>query len=285
MTGHSRHTTHLTIIEPGKELLMPYEKIAFVASDSRQARDALLILKDRYKNVPAAEADVIVAIAPDSERLQALEPWPAWDGRDVSGAPVLVKAKGKTTTDQISPAGPWLRLRGHLDHFSDNMFMGAINAFTDERGAGLDVLSGAVGQGFSRTARHYRAEGLPWVVVGDTNYGEGSSREHAALSPRLLGCAAVIVRSFARIHETNLKKQGLLALTFKTAADYDRIREDDRISLVGLSEMAPGAPVECRIRHADRREETIALVHSYTEAQLEWFRAGSALNVLAAQAG
>ncbi len=233
---------------------------------------------------PPAAADVAIAIAPDSERLQALEPWPAWDGGDVIDAPVLLKAKGKTTTDQISPAGPWLRLRGHLDRFSDNMFMGAINAFTEERGAGLDILSGETGQPFSATARNYRAAALPWIVVGDANYGEGSSREHAALSPRLLGCAAVVARSFARIHETNLKKQGVLALTFESADDYDRIRENDRISLVGLSGLAPGAPVECRVHHADGTAETIKLMHSYTDTQLEWFRAGSALNVLAAAA-
>src|SRR5205085_3344985 len=164
---------------------------------------------------------------------------------------VLIKTKGKTTTDHISPAGYWLRFRGHLDKFSVNMFMGAINAFTDEAGKGIDVLSGEKGQPIGQIARHYKAKGVKWVAVGDSNYGEGSSREHAALSPRLLGGAAVIARSFARIHESNLKKQGLLALTFQNRADYDRIRVDDRISLVGLEEMAPGQPVECRIKHAD----------------------------------
>ena len=183
-----------------------------------------------------------------------LNPWSPWDGGDFEDMPVLVKAQGKTTTDSISPAGVWLRYRGHLDRFSDNMFMGAINAYTGDAGKGKNVVTGEEGVGFSRIARDYQAQGIKWVVVGDSNYGEGSSREHAALSPRLLGGAAVIVRSFARIHESNLKKQGLLALTFPDPADYDRIQEDDRISLVGLNDLAPGKPVECRIQHSRRRQ-------------------------------
>jgi aconitate hydratase len=193
--------------------------------------------------------------------------------------PVLLKAKGKTTTDHISPAGPWLRYRGHLDKFSDNMFSGAINAYTGEAGKGRNVLTGETGQTFSKIARDYKARGVKWVVVGDHNYGEGSSREHAALSPRLLGGAAVIARAFARIHESNLKKQGLLALTFSNPADYDRIREDDRVSLVGLANLAPGRPVECRVKHADGTSEVLSLNHSYGASQLEWFRRGSALNL------
>jgi aconitate hydratase len=221
-----------------------------------------------------------LAIDPASERLQRLEPWPAWDGEDFLDMPVLLKTKGKTTTDHISPAGPWLRYRGHLDRFSDNMFMGAVNAFTGAAGKGRNVLSGTADQPFSATARDYRARGVKWLVVGDANYGEGSSREHAALSPRLLGGVAVIARSFARIHESNLKKQGLLALTFRDPDDYARIREDDRISLLGLAALAPGNPVMCRVRHADGAEETLTLLHSYTAAQVLWFRAGSALNLL-----
>jgi aconitate hydratase len=221
-----------------------------------------------------------LAIDPNSERLQRLEPWPAWDGEDFLGMPVLVKTKGKTTTDHISPAGPWLRYRGHLDRFSDNMFMGAANAFTGAAGKGRNMLSGAADQPFSATARDYRARGVKWLVVGDTNYGEGSSREHAALSPRLLGGAAVIARSFARIHESNLKKQGLLALTFRDPDDYERIREDDWISLLGLGALAPGSPVMCRVRHVDGATETLTLQHSYTAAQVLWFRAGGALNLL-----
>jgi aconitate hydratase len=221
-----------------------------------------------------------LAIDPNSERLQRLEPWPAWDGEDFLGMPVLVKTKGKTTTDHISPAGPWLRYRGHLDRFSDNMFMGAANAFTGAAGKGRNMLSGAADQSFSATARDYRARGVKWLVVGDTNYGEGSSREHAALSPRLLGGAAVIARSFARIHESNLKKQGLLALTFRDPDDYERIREDDWISLLGLGALAPGSPVMCRVRHVDGATETLTLQHTYTAAQVLWFRAGGALNLL-----
>ncbi len=229
---------------------------------------------------PPENADgVVLAIDPQSERLQRLEPWPAWDGGDFLDLPVLLKARGKTTTDHISPAGPWLRYRGHLDRFSDNMFTGAVNAFSGETGRGRNVRTGDTAP-FAATARDYKRHGIAWIVVGDRNYGEGSSREHAALSPRLLGGVAVIARSFARIHETNLKKQGLLALTFRDPGDYERIREDDRVSLVGLAELAAGAPVACRIRHADGTVETLALAHSYSNGQLKWFRAGSALNLV-----
>ena len=231
-----------------------------------------------YLAPPDDGSDIELTVDPNSERIQLMEPWPAWDGNDFMDMPVLIKTKGKTTTDHISPAGPWLRLRGHLDKFSDNMFMGATNAYTGETGTGKNVLTGDQGQGISKVARHYKAEGVKWVVIGDKNYGEGSSREHAALSPRLLGGVAVIVRGFARIHESNLKKQGLLALTFQDPADYDRILEDDRLSLVGLADMAPGKPVECIVTHADGTKETLKLDHSFAESQLEWFRLGSALN-------
>ena len=233
-----------------------------------------------YHAPPADGRGVRLEIDPASERIAPLAPWPAWDGRDFVGMPVLVKARGKTTTDHISPAGTWLRFRGHLDRFSDNMFMGAMNAFTGEAGKGKDSISGETSLPFAAIARRYKAAGTRWCVVGDRIYGEGSSREHAALSPRLLGGVAVNARSFARIHETNLKKQGLLALTFSDPADYDRIREDDRLSLLGLDELSPGAPVECRIAHADGTSEAIALSHSYTAEQLAWFRAGGALNLV-----
>jgi len=193
--------------------------------------------------------------------------------------PVLIKTKGKTTTDHISPAGPWLRFRGHLDKFSDNLLMGGTNAFTGGAGTTKNVLSGASDLSVSDVARDYKAKGLRWVIVGDNNYGEGSSREHAALSPRLLGGAAVIARSFARIHESNLKKQGLLALTFNDPGDYDKIREDDRIDLVGLADMAPGKAVECVVTHGDGSTETLELRHSFGESQLAWFRLGSSLNL------
>jgi len=233
-----------------------------------------------YVAPPEDGSVITLRVDPRSERLQLMEPWPAWDGKDFLDMPVLIKTKGKTTTDHISPAGPWLTYRGHLDKFSDNMFMGATNAFTGTAGTGRNVLTGKAGQPFSRIARDYKAHGIRWVVVSDHNYGEGSSREHAALSPRLLGGAAVIARSFARIHESNLKKQGLLALAFQDPADYDRIREDDRVSLLGLKDMAPGKPVECRIRRADGTSETLWLAHSFSASQLAWFRAGSALNLL-----
>jgi aconitate hydratase len=232
-----------------------------------------------YVAPPADGSTITLKVDPHSERLQVMVPWPAWDGQDFKDMPVLIKTRGKTTTDHISPAGPWLRYRGHLDKFSDNMFMGATNAFTGEAGKGTNVLSGETGQPISTIARDYKARGMRWVVIGDHNYGEGSSREHAALSPRLLGGVAVIARSFARIHESNVKKQGLLALAFQNPADYDRIGEEDRISLLGLGQMAPGKPVECRVRHANGTTETLWLSHSYGASQLEWFRAGSALNL------
>jgi aconitate hydratase len=232
-----------------------------------------------YLAPPEDGSGIELRVDPQSQRLQLMQPWPAWDGKDFLDMPVVIKTRGKTTTDHISPAGYWLRFRGHLDKFSDNMFMGATNAFNGEAGTGTDVLSGETKQPIAKIARHYQAEGQKWVVIGDSNYGEGSSREHAALSPRLLGGAAVIARSFARIHESNLKKQGLLALTFQDPADYDRIRVDDRLSLVGLKDMAPGKPVECRIRHADGTSETLRLNHTFSASQLEWFRKGSALNL------
>src|SRR5258708_36413931 len=210
-----------------------------------------------YIAPPEDGSGIEIKVDPNSERLQVMQPWPAWDGKDFLDMPVLIKTKGKTTTDHISPAGYWLRFRGHLDKFSDNMFMGAINAFSNEAGKGIDVLSGEKGQPIAKIARHYKAQGVKWVAVGDSNYGECSSREHAALSPRLLGGAAVIARSFARIHESNLKKQGLLALTFSDPAQYDAIQEDDRISLVGLRDLVPAKPLDCTIRHSDGTPQTV----------------------------
>src|SRR5687767_603376 len=233
-----------------------------------------------YIAPPADGSKVELKVSPTSQRIQLMKPWSAWDGKDVTDAPVLIKTKGKTTTDSISPAGPWLSLRGHLDKFSDNMFMGAINAWTGETGKSKNALTGAAGQSIANNARDYKAKGVKWVAIGDANYGEGSSREHAALSPRLLGGAAIIARSFARIHESNLKKQGLLALTFQDKADYDKIREDDRLSLVGLAQMAPGKPVSCILSHADGTSETLDLQHSFSALQLQWFQRGSALNLL-----
>jgi aconitate hydratase len=230
---------------------------------------------------PAAEgAGVTVEVRADSERLQLLQPFPRWDGRDFEKLPILVKTQGKTTTDHISPAGAWLRYRGHLDRISDNMFLGAVNAFTGEIGKGVNVLSGETGLPFAKIARDWKARGVGWVVVGDENYGEGSSREHAAMSPRYLGAKTVIVKSFARIHETNLKKQGILPLTFADASDYALFQHDDRVSIVGLAALAPDRPVEVRIHKPDGRTVTITTRHTMTDEQIGWFKAGSALNAL-----
>ena len=229
--------------------------------------------------------DLEVDLPPMSERLQLLEPFPAWDGRDFKTLPILIKTKGKTTTDHISPAGPWLKFRGHLDKISDNMFLGATNAFSDTVGEGTDVfeeddgLGGKDGLKIAEIARRYKAKGIGSVVIGDENYGEGSSREHAAMSPRFLGVQVVIVRSFARIHETNLKKQGILPLTFANPADYDLFEQDDRVSVMGLSNLAPGQPVKVTVSKS-HTEVLIDANHSLTEQQIGWFKAGSALNAL-----
>ena len=231
---------------------------------------------------PARDGSRIrIAVDPSSDRLQLLAPFPAWDGKDLRGMPLLLKAKGKCTTDHISPAGKWLKYRGHLDNISNNMFSGAVNAFTGETGTGKNVVTGEKKE-FSQIARDYKRDGLAWTVVGDENYGEGSSREHAAMEPRWLGGRAVIVRSFARIHETNLKKQGMLPLTFARAADYDRVREDDRVT-IALEGFAPGLPLRCTLAHADGTAEEILLNHTFNENQIGWFKAGSALNLIAAQ--
>jgi aconitate hydratase len=228
---------------------------------------------------PAADGDTVPIVIPaDSERLQVLGPFVAWDGGDFVDLPILVKTKGKTTTDHISPAGPWLRFRGHLDRISDNMFLGAVNAFTGETGKGVNPLTGAAGQPLAKIARDLKAEGIEWLVVGDENYGEGSSREHAAMSPRYLGCVAVIVRSFARIHETNLKKQGILPLTFVDPKDYDAFEQNDRVTITGLYALEPGKPVTVRIKKPDGRLIEIQTRHSMTREQIAWFKAGSALN-------
>jgi len=229
---------------------------------------------------PSENPDAIqVLIDPNSERLQKLEPFGAWDGKDMNDLRVMIKAKGKCTTDHISPAGPWLRLRGHLDKLSDNLLLGAVNAFNDQVGQSKNMLSNEI-EGCAQIARQYKKQNISWVIVGDNNYGEGSSREHAAMTPRFLGCTAVIAKSFARIHETNLKKQGILALTFDNPDDYEKIHEDDQISISQLDGLAPGKPVECNILHADKTSEKIMLNHSYNDLQLEWFKAGSAMNFL-----
>ncbi len=231
-----------------------------------------------YVEPPESGEDVEVVVDPQSNRLQILDPWPAWDGNDYVDVPVLLKAQGKCTTDHISPAGPWLRFRGHLNNLSDNMFLGAVNSFTDDPGTGKNQLSGEEVLPIPQVARAYMAQGVRWVAVGDHNYGEGSSREHAAMSPRMLGAAAIITRSFARIHESNLKKQGVLPLTFEDPEDYERIQADDRVTLLGLNDLAPGRPVQCLLKHGDGSEETVQLRHTMNAGQIAWFRAGSAMN-------
>ena len=228
---------------------------------------------------------IAVEVDPASNRLQLLEPFAPWDGQDFERLPVLVKAQGKCTTDHISPAGPWLRFRGHLDNISDNAFLGAVNAYTGEPGEGLNVETGERGVAFPAIARDYKARGLSWVAVGDENYGEGSSREHAAMSPRLLGARAVIVRSFARIHESNLKKQGILPFTFDDPADYDKVRETDRVSVHGLADLAPGAFVRATLHHDDGSADAITLRHTMSAEHIAWFQAGAALNILGQGAG
>ena len=228
---------------------------------------------------PENSDNVEVIIDSTSKRLQLLEPFSKWDGDDYEELPILVKAKGKCTTDHISPAGAWLSLRGHLDNLSDNMLLGAVNAFNDKIGHGKNVLNNQL-EPFSKIARQYKEKQMRWIIVGDNNYGEGSSREHAAMTPRFLGCAAVITKSLARIHETNLKKQGVLALTFSNPDDYEKILEDDKISLKNLNELEPQKQVKCIISHTDGNKEEILLNHSYNKSQIEWFKSGSALNVL-----
>jgi aconitate hydratase len=244
-------------------------------------RDGFARGEEGYE-APAEDGDTVeVVIAQDSERLQILRPFPRWAGGDFERLPILVKARGKTTTDHISPAGAWLRYRGHLDRISDNMFLGAVNAFTGEAGKGVNVLTGEAGVPLTKIARDWKAKGAGWVVVGDENYGEGSSREHAAMSPRYLGAKAVLVKSFARIHETNLKKQGILPLVLADPKDYDLFEPNDRVSIVGLGSLAPAEPVEVRIHKPDGRTLSISTRHSLTAEQIGWFRAGSALNALA----
>ncbi len=227
-------------------------------------------------------ARISVDISPASDRLQVLTAFTAWDGNDYIDLPLLLKAKGKCTTDHISPAGKWLKYRGHLDNISNNMFIGAVNAFTGETGRGKIVFTGET-KDFSAVARDYKAQGTGWIVFGDENYGEGSSREHAAMEPRWLGGKAIITKSFARIHETNLKKQGMLPLTFANPADYDKVREDDKASIIGLTTFAPGVPLRLILKHSDGTEDECLLSHTFNENQIEWFKAGSALNLIAAQ--
>lgn len=237
-------------------------------------------VEDPGYQAPALDGSgVQVAVSPDSDRLQLLEPFAPWEGTDLTGLNLLIKAKGKCTTDHISMAGPWLKYRGHLDNISNNMLIGAVNYFNEKTDSVKNQLTGAYGP-VPATQRAYKAAGIGSLVVGDENYGEGSSREHAAMEPRHLGVRAVLVKSFARIHETNLKKQGMLALTFVNKDDYDRVLEDDRIDIIGLTEFAPGQPLKLVLNHADGSKEEIFANHSYNDQQIGWFKAGGALNII-----
>jgi len=237
-------------------------------------------VKDAGYQAPAADGSGIeVLVNPESERLQLLEPFAPWDGQNMTGLRLLIKAKGKCTTDHISMAGPWLRFRGHLDNISNNMLTGAVNYFNDATDKVKNQLTGAY-DAVPAVQRAYKAAGVGSMVVGDHNYGEGSSREHAAMEPRHLGVRAVLVKSFARIHETNLKKQGMLALTFENEADYDRIQEDDVINLIDLESFAPERPLTVELVHANGQKESFKVLHTYNAQQIEWFKAGSALNLI-----
>ncbi|MCL4135305.1 UNVERIFIED_CONTAM: hypothetical protein GTU68_025498, partial [Idotea baltica] len=224
-------------------------------------------------------SSVKIKVNPDSERLELLTPFTPWDGKNILGAKLLIKAFGKCTTDHISMAGPWLRYRGHLDNISNNTLIGAINAYNKQTNMVKNQLSGEYG-GVPDTARAYKKAGIPTLVVGDHNYGEGSSREHAAMQPRHLGVIAVLVKSFARIHETNLKKQGMLGLTFNNEVDYDIIKEDDTFDFIDLVDFAPDKPLTILVKHADGSEDKIKVNHTYNESQIQWFREGSALNLI-----
>jgi len=240
-------------------------------------------VEDAGYQAPAENgSSVTVKVDPASSRLQLLQPFAAWNGENLLGAKLLIKAKGKCTTDHISMAGPWLRFRGHLDNISNNMLIGAVNAFNEATNKVKNQLTGEYGE-VPAVQRAYKAAGLASVVVGDQNYGEGSSREHAAMEPRHLGVKAVIVKSFARIHETNLKKQGMLGLTFANEADYDLIQEDDAFNFVDLKEFTPGKPLTLEVVHADQTKNTILLNHTYNQQQIDWFKAGSALDLIRRQ--
>ncbi len=237
-------------------------------------------VEDAGYQAPAADgSNVQVAVSPTSNRLQLLDPFAAWEGTDLHGLKLLIKVKGKCTTDHISMAGPWLKFRGHLDNISNNLLIGAINVFNDKANEVKNQLTGEYGA-VPAVQRAYKAAGIGSLVVGDENYGEGSSREHAAMEPRHLGVRAVLVKSFARIHETNLKKQGMLALTFADKSDYEKIQENDSFNILGLTEFAPGKPLTLVLNHADGSSDSISVNHSYNDQQIEWFKAGGALNII-----
>ena len=235
-----------------------------------------------YLAPPADGGTLDVKVNPNSDRLQLLVPFEKWDGKDWKGLRLLIKVKGKCTTDHISMAGPWLRFRGHLDNISNNMLIGATNVFNEK----INLVRNPINGDFDTvpaTARVLKAAGVGTIVIGDENYGEGSSREHAAMEPRFLGVKVVLVKSFARIHETNLKKQGMLALTFIDKADYEKVREDDQIDILGLTTFAPGSPIAIVLHHTDGFTEKFSVAHTYSDNQIDWFKAGGALNLIRLQ--
>jgi aconitate hydratase len=259
------------------------EEVKLAEPTGHELPSAGFAVEDNGYQAPAADGSgVEVVVSPDSQRLQLLSPFAPWDGANIEGAKLLIKAFGKCTTDHISMAGPWLRYRGHLDNISNNCLIGAVNAYTQETNAVTNQLDGSVDE-VPNVARAYKAAGVPSIVVGDHNYGEGSSREHAAMEPRHLGVRAVIVKSFARIHETNLKKQGMLGLTFDNEADYDLIQVDDTFNFTDLASFAPGKQLTLEVVHADGSTHSIKLNHTYNAQQIEWFKAGSALNLIKVQ--
>eukprot|EP00897_Mesotaenium_endlicherianum_P003783 jgi/Mesen1/3432/ME001929S02648 len=256
------------------------EKVKLDAPNGEELPAKGFSVDDPGYQAPAADGSgVQVVVDPASKRLQLLEPFPAWEGTDLKGLKLLIKAKGKCTTDHISMAGPWLKFRGHLDNISNNMLIGAINYFNDKADSIKNELTGEYGP-VPATQRAYKAAGIGSIVVGDENYGEGSSREHAAMEPRHLGVRAILVKSFARIHETNLKKQGMLALTFNDKNDYDKIQEDDTVDIDGLTSFAPGQPLTIVLHHKDGSVDKISVNHTYNQQQIEWFKAGGALNII-----
>lgn len=266
----------VTLDEPRGEAFPP---AGFIVSDGQKVGNVEQLEKESLFVPPHDDNEAEVVIDPHSERLQRLAPFPAWDGKELTGMPVLIKTKGKCTTDHISMAGPWLRFRGHLQNISANLLMGAVNAFNCKSNSVKDQIDGQYKE-VSAVASHYKEQGVPSIIVAEDNYGEGSSREHAAMEPRFLNVRVVLAKSFARIHETNLKKQGMLALTFKDKADYDKVREDDRVAITGLKTMAPGSELAVTLIHADGTTETFTALHSYNDLQIEWLKAGSALNYL-----
>ncbi|MES2520885.1 MAG: aconitate hydratase, partial [Bacteroidota bacterium] len=261
------------------------EKVKLDAPTGDELPTKGFAVEDAGYQAPAEDGSAVeVKVSPTSDRLQLLEPFAAWEGTDLTGLKLLIKAKGKCTTDHISMAGPWLKYRGHLDNISNNMLIGAVNFANDKTDNVKNQLTGEYSP-VPATQRAYKAAGIGTIVVGDQNYGEGSSREHAAMEPRFLGVRAVLVKSFARIHETNLKKQGMLALTFANETDYDKIQEDDSIDIKGLTTFAPNTPLTIVLNHADGTSEEILANHTYNEQQVEWFKAGGALNIIRANVG